>query len=681
MVSRAPVFEFILLSSYFWLHCSSENFIFNGFKQATDRLSLVNSTKLTKDGLLQLTNDTNNVLGQAFFSSPISMIKINENVSEVISFSTSFILDIVTVGSAGGHGLTFAIAPSKELPEAYIANYLGLFSPSNNGNISNHVFAVEFDHVMDNGLFNDTDDNHVGVDLNSLKSNTSHKAAYYSNQNSMVEFRLESGKPIQAWIDYNGTSKILDITVAPLPIPKPSRALISYHVDLAPIFKNEMYVGFTSSTGKLASSHYIIAWSFSTQGLAQAIDLSRLPKFPHPPSTITASRSKVIKIGILSSVATLAVIAILIGVSFYLWQRAKLAETIEDWEREHPHRLRYKDLHRATKGFKETELLGSGGFGHVYKGVFPKTKEIVAVKKISNNAKQGMREFIAEISSLGRMRHRNLVELRGWCKRNQDLLLVYEFMPNGSLDALLFNRNNKTRIILTWEKRLNILKGVASGLLYLHEEWEQHVVHRDIKSSNVLLGSDLNPKLGDFGLARLYEHDTNPHTTHIVGTLGYMAPELSYRGKATTSSDVFAFGVLVLEVACGRRPIENNASTEEVNLLEWVRDCEVQGHLVKVIDARIAKECDIREIETVLKIGLVCCQSIAEARPSVRQVIHYLNGTDQLPDDLKLVYLNPDSTNFASQKPFPWSYGSANVSRKSFPSFGTVSVGSLQGGR
>ncbi|KAJ3700271.1 hypothetical protein LUZ61_003976 [Rhynchospora tenuis] len=681
MFSRVPAFQFILLLSYFWLHCSSENFIFNGFKQATDQLSLANSTKITKDGLLQLTNDTNNILGQAFFSSPISMIKTNENVSEVISFSTSFILDIVTVGSSGGHGLTFAIAPSKELLEAYIANYLGLFGPSNNGNFSNHVFAVEFDHVMDNGLFNETDDNHVGVDLNSLKSNASQKAAYYSNQTSKVEFRLESGKPIQAWIDYNGTSKILDITVAPLPIPKPSWALISYYVDLMPIFKKEMYVGFTSSTGKLASSHYIIAWSFSNEGLAQAIDLSRLPKFPHPPGTITTSRSEVIKIGLLSAIATLTLIAILIGVSLYLWQRAKLAETIEDWEREHPHRLPYKDLYRATKGFKETEILGSGGFGHVYKGVFPKTKEMVAIKKISNNARQGMREFVAEISSLGRMRHRNLVELRGWCKRNQDLLLVYEFMTNGSLDALLFNRDNKTRIILQWEQRLNILKGVASGLLYLHEEWEQQVVHRDVKSSNVLLGSDLNAKLGDFGLARLYEHGTNPHTTHVIGTLGYMAPELSYTGKATTSSDVFAFGMLVLEVVCGRRPIENDAPTDELNLLEWVRDCEVQGHLMKVVDPCIANECDNQEVEMVLKLGLICCQSIAEVRPSVRQVIQYLNGTEQLPDDLKLVYLNPDSMSFAAQKSFPWSYGSGDLSRQSFLSYGTVSVGSLQGGR
>ncbi|KAJ1699775.1 hypothetical protein LUZ63_008287 [Rhynchospora breviuscula] len=681
MISQAAALQFILLLSYFPFHYSSEDFIFNGFKQAGNQLTLAGSTKMTTDGLLQLTDDTTGILGHAFFSSPIPMIIPNKNVSEVISFSTSFILDILTVNKAGGHGLTFAIASSKQLPGADVADYLGLLGPSNNGNISNHIFAVEFDHVKTTVLLNETNANHVGVDLNSVKSDASQNAAYYTNQNSKVEFQLESGQPIQAWINYNGTNKMLDITIAPIPIPKPSRALISYHVDLIPIFEKEMYVGFTSSTGKLASSHYIIAWSFSNEGLAQAIDLSQLPKFPHPPGTITVSRSEVIRIGLLSTVVTLTVLAILFGVSLYLWQRAKLAETIEDWEREHPHRLPYKDLYRATKGFKETEILGTGGFGHVYKGVLPKTKEMVAIKKISNNARQGMREFVAEISSLGRMKHRNLVELRGWCKRNQDLLLVYEFMTNGSLDALLFNRNKETRIILTWEQRLNILKGVASGLLYLHEEWEQQVVHRDIKSSNVLLGPDLNAKLGDFGLARLYEHGTNPHTTHVVGTLGYMAPELSYTGKATTSSDVFAFGMLVLEVVCGRRPIENDAPTDELNLLEWVRDCEVQGHLMKVVDLCIANECDNQEVEMVLKLGLVCCQSIAEVRPSVRQVIQYLNGTEQLPDDLKLVYLNPGSMSFAAQKSFPWSYGSADLSRQLFPSYGTVSVGSLQGGR
>ncbi|KAJ3700270.1 hypothetical protein LUZ61_003975 [Rhynchospora tenuis] len=451
------------------------------------------------------------------------------------------------------------------------------------GNFSNHVFAVEFDTNKAYKLFNDPDDNHVGIDINSLKSNISEKAAYYSENSTKVDFELEMGQPIQSWIDYNGTTKVISVAVAPLLLPKPSQPLISYFFDLLPIMKNEMYVGLTSATGKLSSFHYILAWSFSTDRTAQAIDLSSLPKLLQSASTQSGSRATTVKIGLVSAVATFAFMIILIIVSLYLWKRAKLADNTEEWELDYPHRLEYKELYRATKGFNETELIGSGGFGHVYKGELWHTKEVVAVKKILNNARQGVREFVTEISSLGKMRHQNLVELRGWCKRNEDLIIVYEFMPNGSLDTHLSASKDNTRAILSWEQRLKILKGVASGLLYLHEEWGKVVVHRNIKSSNVLLGLDMTPKLGDFGLAKLYEHGTKPNTTRAAGTLGYMAPELLHMGKATTCSDVFVFGVLLLEVVCGRRPIELSAPENELDLVAWVRDCEVCGELMEVI--------------------------------------------------------------------------------------------------
>ncbi|KAK0604080.1 hypothetical protein LWI29_011795 [Acer saccharum] len=164
-----------------------------------------------------------------------------------------------------------------------------------------------------------------------------------------------------------------------------------------------------------------------------------------------------------------------------------------------------------------------------------------------------MKQFVAEIVSMGRLRHRNLVQLRGYCRRKGELLLVYDYMPNGSLDKILYG---SMRPNLNWFRRIRIVRGVACGLLYLHEEWEQVVLHRDIKSANVLLDADLNGKLGDFGLARLYDHGSNPQTTNLVGTIGYLAPELLRTGKATTSSDVFSFGAFMLEVACGRRPME-----------------------------------------------------------------------------------------------------------------------------
>ena len=174
---------------------------------------------------------------------------------------------------------------------------------------------------------------------------------------------------------------------------------------------------------------------------------------------------------------------------------------------------------------------------------------------------------MSRVGSIGHLRHQNLVQLLGCYRRQGDLLLVYEFMPNVSLDKYLFD---EPKAIFSWEQRFKIIKGVASRLLYLHEEWEQTVVHRDIKASNVLLDSEFNSKLSDFGLAKLYERGSNPSTTKVVGTLGYLAPMLARTSLPTTSSNVFAFDTLLLEVVCGRRPIDPKALPEELILLDWV---------------------------------------------------------------------------------------------------------------
>ncbi|XP_008785740.2 L-type lectin-domain containing receptor kinase S.4-like [Phoenix dactylifera] len=620
------------------------DFTYNGFKSATN-LSLDGSARITSDGVLQLTNGTYKVMGHAFFVSPIQMLLNPRSMTQTtISFSTTFVFDIITVGNGGGHGLAFAVAPTKTL-EGSCCQYLGLLNRSSNGNSSNHIFAVEFDTVQGSDLFKDIDDNHVGVDINSLVSNVSETASYCTANSRMVNFELESGQPIQAWIDYDGVAKILNVTISPLSVGKPSRPLISYAIDLSPILKEYMYVGFSSSTGKLSSSHYILGWSFRTNGAARSLDLSHLPLPPQPAKASSTSKASGIKIGVISSLSTLLVAAlVLFSVSWHLWQRAKLAETPEDWELDYPHRIPYKDLYKATKGFRETELLGSGGFGLVYKGTLPRTGEEVAVKKISSNSRQGVREFIAEVACMGRMRHKNLVPFQGWCKRNGDLLLVSESMPNGGLDTFLFESEKCG--LLSWDQRFRILKGVALGLVYLHEEWEQVVVHRDIKSSNVLLDAAMNGRLGDISLARLYERGKNPHTMLVVG---YIAPELVRTGRSTASSDVFAYGILLLEVACGRRPFEPTAPTEHSLLMEWVRGCKMRGRLLEVVDPRLGGSYVREEVELVLKLGLVCSQSIPEVRPTMRQVIQYLNGDDSLADDAALVFSEADSLVLASR--------------------------------
>lgn len=297
---------------------------------------------------------------------------------------------------------------------------------------------------------------------------------------------------------------------------------------------------------------------------------------------------------------------------------------VEEWEVEYwPHRFKYKDLHVATKGFRDEQVLGCGGFGRVYKGVLPSNGLQIAVKRILRESTQGVKDFIAEISSLGRLQHRNLVQIRGYCKRGMHLFIVYDFMPNGSLDKLIFGNPDT---VLKWAQRYKILTDVAEGLLYLHQGWDKIVVHRDIKSSNILIDDKFNGKLGDFGLARLYEHEENPLTTRLVGTLGYIAPEVLRTGKATPRSDVYSFGIVMLEVACGRRPVELNVDGAQILLVDWVRDLHANGRLIDAADPNLGGAYAEHEMDRVLRLGMVCCSEEPEARDDMRQVVQILEG-------------------------------------------------------
>ncbi|XP_031248195.1 lectin-domain containing receptor kinase VI.4-like [Pistacia vera] len=614
------IFLSLLLFLFPVLALSSVEFIFNGFNETQLRnsggLDLEEATVYKPNGALRLTNTSQNVIGHAFYSQPIQ--------PKNSSFSTHFVFAIVTQTlGQGGYGLAFTIAPSTKLPGAEPEHYLGLFNRSNDGNSTNHIFAVEFDTVNGHNENTDSKGNHVGININSMRSVYVEPAAYYDP--TKEEITLESGSAIQAWIEYDAVTQLVNVTICPMWRKKPPKPLISHPLDnISTVFTENMYVGFSASTGEKKSSHYILGWSFSMNGVATPLNLSLLPE---PPAVEKRSSSSFklhfkILIAVLSAVLVLFLGLLL---CFKLYRRITQFEILEDWELDCPHRFRYRDLHIATKGFKETELLGVGGFGAVYKGVLPSTGSQVAVKKISPNSIQGIREFAAEIECLGRLRHKHLVNLRGWCKRKNDLLLVYDYIPNGSLDFLLFD--SKNNIVLSWEHRVNIIKGVASGLLYLHEEWEQVVIHRDVKSSNVLIDVDMNARLGDFGLARLYDHGQLSHTTNVVGTVGYIALELARTGKASTRTDVYAYGVLLLEVATGKRPLES----DNFILVDWVLEFQQLGQILDVVDPKLGSDYAVEEMELMLGLGLLCCHHIPEARPTMRQVLRYLNGDDLLP--------------------------------------------------
>ncbi|XVF83723.1 hypothetical protein PTKIN_Ptkin16aG0514700 [Pterospermum kingtungense] len=596
-----------------------DQFIFDGFQDAGNNLSLSGVADIAHNGLLCLTNTTSRVSGHAFYSSPIKFKNSSNN--KVFSFSTAFAFAMVPeYPKLGGHGLAFTISPSKDF-SGFPSQYLGLLNATDNGNSTNHVFAVEFDTVKDLE-FGDIDDNHVGIDLNSMVSNDSVSAAYFLENQTKQELVLKSGKTIQVWIDYDSARNRLEVKLSPFS-EKPKSSILSFDVDLSEILEDSMFVGFSASTGLLASSHYVLGWSFKMSGQAESLYLPSLPSLPRPKKNHTV-------LILCVSFSAVLVMMTAIFVSFYLVRKMKRADIIEAWELEvGPHRFSYHELKKATKGFRDKELVGFGGFGRVYKGTLPSTNTQVAVKRISHESKQGLREFASEIASIGRLRHRNLVQLLGWCRCRGDLLLVYDFMPNGSLDKYLFDEPKR---VLSWEERFKIIKGVASGLLYLHEEWEQTVIHRDIKAGNVLLDSELNGRLGDFGLAKLYEHGANPSTTKVVGTLGYLAPELTKTGKPTTSSDVFAFGALLLEVVCGRRPIEPKALPEELILVDWVWERWQTGAALEVVDPKLNGDFDELEAIVVIKLGLMCSNDAPEARPIIRQVVRYLEGEVALPE-------------------------------------------------
>ncbi|KAF9596487.1 hypothetical protein IFM89_012218 [Coptis chinensis] len=663
--------------AYFGTSQSTDRFIFNDFRKANLSLDGV-STLITPNGLLQLTDQTVNVTGHAFYPSPMFNNSLKRNNTSISSFSTSFVFGIIPSDQkkGGGHGFAFAISPSNQLSGGSSSHYLGLLNPSNDGKATNHLFAIEFDTVGAGGAFGDIDNNHVGVDVNSMISLESKTASYYGESgNTTTKINMENGGPIQVWIEYDGVNKFINVTLSPISVPRPSRPLISYKFDLSPLLVAEpMYVGFSAATSKLSSSHYILGWSFQVNGIAQELDRNRLPALPPVGESSSSFKRNLQLLVVIPVTAVMAAIAALLYQ--YRMQRKKQSECLEAWELDCPHRFRYKDLYIATKGFKPSEIIGVGGFGTVYKGVLPRTGEEIAVKRISHNSMQGVREFVAEIESLGRLRHKNLVHLLGWCKRKADLLLVYDFVPNGSLDAFLLNRRDD--FVLSWERRFNIVKGIASALLYLHQDWEQVVVHRDIKASNVLLDVDMNGRLGDFGLARLYDHGDNPRTTHVVGTLGYIAPELVRIGKATASSDVFAYGTLLLVVACGKGPIDPVLG--HLTLLDWVSECYRSDQIMDVVDPKLNSSYVIEELDLVLKLGLLCCHPKSDSRPSMRQVIRYLNGDDLLPndDDASDAYLHLDSVKSIYRGMDPKNE-STQLSQDS--SYGRISTNSLEAGR
>ncbi|KAK9132262.1 hypothetical protein Scep_011790 [Stephania cephalantha] len=278
----------------------------------------------------------------------------------------------------------------------------------------------------------------------------------------------------------------------------------------------------------------------------------------------------------------------------------------------------------ATNNFDSANKIGEGGFGPVYKGLLA-DGTVIAVKQLSSRSKQGNREFVNEIGMISGLQHPNLVKLYGCCIERNHLLLIYEYMENNSLARALFGAED-CQLRLDWPTRQKICVGIARGLAFLHEESLLKIVHRDIKGTNILLDKDLNPKISDFGLAKLDEEENTHISTRVAGTIGYMAPEYALWGYLTDKADVYSFGVVALEIVSGRSNMNYRPTEKVVCLLDWAFILQQKGSVMELVDPKLGSDFNKEEVERMIQISLLCANASPTLRPAMSIVVSMLEG-------------------------------------------------------
>ncbi|KAG8070623.1 hypothetical protein GUJ93_ZPchr0006g44975 [Zizania palustris] len=587
--------------------------------------------------------------GRALFSEPVRLLipydassASSSRAATPASFSTRFTFRI-TPSPTYGDGLAFLLTSSRSFLGAS-NGFLGLFpssSASDEGDLRDvSTVAIELDTHRDVAL-RDPDGNHVALDAGSI----------FSVASAHPGVDLKAGVPITAWVEYRAPRRRLNVWLSYSSSHRPVKPALSADVDLSGLLRTYMYAGFSASNGNGAALHVVERWTFRTFGfpnssyappptnntdLAQPNNLLTL----HPEYQHHHRRHLFYKVlgGLLGGMVVLGLVVVSI-----VWltgsMKGKKAENQEPAvpSEDMPEATLSMELARAaTKGFDSGNVIGIGGSGAtVYEGVLPSGSR-VAVKRFQAIG-SCTKAFESELKAmLNCPHHPNLVPLAGWCRSKDELVLVYEFMPNGNLDSALHSLGGAT---LPWDARFRAVYGVASALAYLHDECEHRILHRDIKSSNVMLDAEFNARLGDFGLARTVSHGGLPLTTQPAGTLGYLAPEYVHTGVATERSDVYSFGVLALEVATGRRPAQRG-----VSVVNWVWTLWGRRRLVDAADRRLQGRFVADEMRQVLLVGLCCVHPDCRKRPAMRRVVSMLDGTAPLilvPDKMPPVLLQP----------------------------------------
>ncbi|MCL7027964.1 hypothetical protein MKW94_026420 [Papaver nudicaule] len=356
------------------------------------------------------------------------------------------------------------------------------------------------------------------------------------------------------------------------------------------------------------------------------------PVIPNPPPQCASSsktfriRSGVVAVVVLVSLGCVCII----GVCLWFWRYNSSLKygghySLLDYTSGAPIQFSYTDLHRATKRFKDK--LGSGGFGSVYKGVLA-NRTVIAVKRLEG-IEQGERQFRMEVAIISSTHHLNLVRLIGFCSESRHRLLVYEFMKNGSLENSLFKVEDNSKKVLNWETRFNIALGTAKGITYLHEECRDCILHCDIKPENILLDESSNAKVSDFGLAKLINprDDLYETLTSIRGTRGYLAPEWVANLPITSKSDVYSYGMVLLEIVGGRRNFEVSEETGGLRFSVWAYKEFERGNIFNIVDKRLVEqEVDMEQVMRAIQVSFWCIQEQPSQRPKMGKVVQMLEG-------------------------------------------------------
>ncbi|GLT27140.1 hypothetical protein SLA2020_021660 [Shorea laevis] len=579
-------------------------------KVSDEKVSVISGTAI------QVTLDNSrdyavtNLSGRAWYAKRFKLWRRGKGVDPIMaSFNSTFVINISPFPGKTtpvGEGLAFILTANPTVPENSHGKWLGIVNETSNG--SSQIVAIEFDTVK--SYPGDLDDNHIGLDVQSINS-----TKQFSLNDSDVQ--LSNGKDIRVNVLYDGKNKNLSVFVAQNETTEfITKFSFLESIDLSSYLPEDVYVGFSASTSDQIELNCVKSWSFQGDDIGRSL------------------------LWVWITVPAVALLILFFVVAFCLYRKRKSRQVdpegaypnIEDRIRSStaPRRFRLNELRKATGNFNPKNKLGKGGFGTVYKGIW-RNKEI-AVKRVSK--KSGKQEFVAEVTTIGNLNHKNLVKLIGWCYESQELLLVYEYMPNGSLDKFIFSDDSREELTLNWETRLSIINGVAQALEYLHDGSQERVLHRDIKSSNIMLDSEFNAKLGDFGLARTIQDKGKTHhsTIEIAGTPGYMAPETFLISRATVETDVYSFGVLLLEVVCGRKPgNQNEEDTYNGSIVNCTWDLYKKGRIVDVADPRMEGKFGEEEMEDVLILGLACCHPNPNYRPSMKTVLQVLTGEVEPP--------------------------------------------------